>query len=139
MIRLLWGIFGTPHARYADFVPTIPQFLDYARRLLRGSEPRYVGHNPAGALMMALLILSVATCGVSGWMMSLDRFWGEIWVESIHETSADVILVAAVLHVLGAIFESVRHRENLPLAMITGRKRRASGTDVCHAPAADRR
>ncbi len=43
---------------------------------------------------------------------------------------------AVALHGIGAIVESVRHAENLPLAMITGYKRVAEGTDIDNAPAA---
>lgn len=40
-----------------------------------------------------------------------------------HGTLSDVMLVAATLHVLGVIYASVRHRENLVASMFTGRKR----------------
>jgi cytochrome b len=71
-------------------------------------------------------------------MMGLDAYWGVAWVEYLHEIAANLLIVAAGLHILGAIVESLRHRENLPLAMITGYKRSASGTDVDHAPPAGR-
>ena len=83
----------------------------------------------------ALLLL--ATVGTSGWMMGLDQFWGVNSVETLHETAANVLIGAVALHVIGAIVESVRYRENLPLAMVTGYKRAPTGTDIDHAPAAD--
>jgi cytochrome b len=138
LIRLVWAVIGSRHARYSDFVPTMPEMRTYLRLLVRGREPRYVGHNPAGALMMMFLVVLVIVCGVSGWMMGLDRFWGELWVQLVHEWSANLILIGALLHVAGAIVESLRHRENLILAMITGRKRAATGSDVCKSPDADR-
>jgi cytochrome b len=48
--------------------------------------------------------------------------------------AANLIFACAVLHVMGAVVESVRHRENLILSMITGRKRAPNGSDVIHAP-----
>ena len=86
-------------------------------------------------MIIGLLIL-MAMLGITGWMMSLDRYWGVAWVESLHEIAANIVMAAAVLHVLAAVFESVRHRENLPWSMITGYKRAASGTDIDHAPPA---
>lgn len=134
LVRLIWGVIGSRHARYSDFVPTMAEMRTYLRLLLRGREPRYLGHNPAGVLMMAFLVALVIVCAISGWMMGLDRFWGELWVQLVHEWSANLILIGAVLHVAGAIVESYRHRENLILSMITGRKRAPAECDVCKSP-----
>lgn len=136
-VRLVWGFIGSRHARFGDFVPGPRRALGYLRALTQGREPRYIGHNPAGALMMIALIGLVSVCGVTGWMMGLDAFWGEPWAEALHETAANVILIMASLHVLAALVESWRHRENLVLAMVTGFKRAPEGTDVRHATAAD--
>jgi cytochrome b len=137
-VRLLWGLVGSRHARFSDFVPGRRRLLDYLSGLLRGREPRYLGHNPAAALMMAALLATTIATAVSGWMMTLDAWWGVEWLEEVHETLANSILVLAGIHVAAAIFTSFRHHENLILAMLTGRKRAATGTDVDHAPAADR-
>ena len=136
-IRLVWGFIGTPHARFSDFTPSPARLLGYLKALARRQEPRYVGHNPAGAVMMFALIGLVTACGITGWMMGLDAFWGVGWVETLHEGAANIILVMAILHVLAALMESWRHRENLVLAMVTGLKRAPKGSDVCHAPAID--
>ncbi|MEH6356189.1 MAG: hypothetical protein V7760_09220 [Marinobacter sp.] len=42
----------------------------------------------------------------------------------MHEISVNVALVAIALHVSAAIYESLRHRENLIRSMFTGYKRR---------------
>jgi cytochrome b len=135
-IRILCGFVGSAHARFSDFVAGPRELADYLGSLLRGKAPRYVGHNPAGGLMMLALIGLSTICGVTGVMMEQDAFWGVEWVEDIHETAANLILALAILHVLAALFESWHHRENLIRAMITGRKRAATGTDVDHAPPA---
>lgn len=135
-VRLLWGAFGSRHARFADFVPGPRRLAGYLKALLRAREPRYLGHNPAGAVMMLALMLLAATCAVTGWMMGLDAFWGDRRVETVHEAAANLILAMAVLHVAAALVESWRHRENLIGAMITGWKRAPAGDDVDHAAAA---
>ena len=134
--RILWGFIGTRHARFSDFVPRPATLMGYLKAMLARREPRYIGHNPAGSVMMIGLLVLLAMLGISGWMMSLDRYWGVPWVETLHETIANIVMVAAILHVVAAIFESLRHHENLPWSMITGYKRAASGTDVDHAPPA---
>lgn len=134
--RILWGFIGTRHAQFSDFVPRPATLMGYLKAMLARREPRYIGHNPAGSVMMIGLLVLLAMLGISGWMMSLDRYWGVPWVETLHETIANIVMVAAILHVVAAIFESLRHHENLPWSMITGYKRAASGTDVDHAPPA---
>lgn len=123
LIRLVWGFVGTRHARFSDFFPTPGRLIPYVKALLRGEEPRHIGHNPAAAVMMlALLVLLLAT-GITGWMTTLDAFWGEDWLEELHGGFANAIMVLALVHAAAAIIESLRHRENLVWSMVTGRKR----------------
>ena len=136
--RILWGFVGSTHARFSDFVTGPKRLSGYLASLICGKAPRYVGHNPAGGLMMLALIGLATVCGTTGVMMEQDAFWGVEWVEDVHETAANIILALAIVHVLAALVESWHHRENLIRAMITGRKRAAAGTDVDHAPPAHR-
>lgn len=136
LVRFGWGFLAHGHARFASFVPGPRRLFAYFGAMAKRREPRYLGHNPAGAAMIILLMALLAVIGTTGWMMGLDAFWGVPWVETVHEVAANLLIAAIALHVFGAIVESVRHRENLPLAMITGYKRGAEGTDIDHAPAA---
>ena len=136
IVRLGWGMVARNHARFASFVPGPGHLIGYFAAMLGNHEPRYVGHNPAGAAMIVLLLVLLTTVGTTGWMMGLDAFWGIGWVETLHEVTANILIGAVALHVIGAIVESIRHRENLPLAMITGYKRAAVGTDIDNAPVA---
>lgn len=123
LVRVVWGFVGPSHARFADFVPTPSRFLGYVRDVARSREPRFIGHNPAGGAMVVALLSVVTVLGVTGWMMTLDAFWGVDWVEELHEGVANLGLGLVVLHLLGVVWESLRHRENLVRAMVTGRKR----------------
>ncbi len=132
-VRLVWGFAGKGHARFSDFFPTPAALLAYLRQLVSRNEPRFIGHNPAGSVMIFLLLGSLIAVSITGWMMGLDRFFGNETLEELHEAFAMTILVLAGIHVAAAVFESVRHRENLIKAMFTGRKRKPTGTDVDHA------
>lgn len=120
--RIVWGFIGTKYARFAQFVPSPRRLLAYVSEAIRHSEARCLGHNPAGAVMILALIGAVIATSVSGWMLTTDVYWGDEFVEELHELSANVTVALVGLHVAGAIYESIRHRENLVLAMITGRK-----------------
>jgi cytochrome b len=138
LVRLLWGFIGTTHARFSNFIPTLSQLWEYGKALLFGREPRYIGHNPAAAVMMIVLVLLLGLCGVTGWMQGLDAFWGVEWVQELHKISANAILALAGVHTIAAVIESLRHRENLVWSMITGRKRAPTGSDIDHASASGR-
>lgn len=121
--RFVWGFVGSRHARFADFVPRPAVLRDYVGRLLRGREPRHLGHNPAAAVMILFLMAMVALIGTTGWLMTTDWGWGSELLEELHEGAVNATLLAVVVHVAAAVFESLRHRENLVRAMFTGYKR----------------
>jgi cytochrome b len=122
-LRVVWGLIGTRHARFSDFVFGPAAVAAYVKDSMRLSATRYVGHNPAGgALILVLLVLLSATAG-TGVMMTMDVFRGMGWVEELHEGVAGVMLALVIVHVLGVCFASLLHRENLICAMVTGFKR----------------
>ncbi len=127
--RLVWGLIGPRHARFADFVRGPRPVLAYLRDLRAGRERRYLGHNPAGGAMIVALLLAVTGTALTGWLQATDAFWGSSATEERHETLATLILVLAGLHVAGVLVESLRHRENLVLSMLTGTKRALSDKD----------
>ncbi|CAN5750406.1 cytochrome b/b6 domain-containing protein [soil metagenome] len=121
--RVVWGFAGSVHARFSDFVRGPRATLAYARRVSSGTEERHLGHNPLGGWMaLALWLLAALTC-VTGWLYTTDMFFGEAWLDALHEALAWAIVAAVLLHLVGVCFTSWRHRENLVLAMFTGRKR----------------
>ncbi len=129
-VRLIWGFIGSRHARFAAFVCSPVHTVTYLRALVRGQAPRHIGHNPLGGWMIVALIVTALVAAGSGVLYTTDRFWGVEWVENLHATSAQALLLLAAIHVVGVVFESLRHRENLVAAMIHGRKREASPGDV---------
>jgi cytochrome b len=122
-VRIIWGFVGSRYARFSDFVRGPGAIRAYIFDNLKGRAKRYIGHNPAASVMMLALMALVIGVSVTGYMMGMDAFWGEEWVEELHELLANAILVLALVHALAAILESARHKENLIWSMVTGRKR----------------
>jgi cytochrome b len=129
--RLLWGVAGSATARFAGFVRRPAATWRYAREVWRGTEPRYLGHNPLGGWMAVALLGSVAATGATGWLYTTDAFWGLAWLDLLHRGLAWTVGGLVALHLAGVAFTSLRHRENLARAMVTGRKPRGG------SPAAD--
>jgi cytochrome b len=129
-IRLVWGWAGRRYARFAQFVRRPSVVLAYGRQLWRQQEPRHIGHNPLGGWMVVALLAYVAGTALTGWLQTTDRYWGSEPLELIHTWMAWGLLGLIALHLIGVIFTSLRHRENLVRAMITGRKAPPHGDDV---------
>lgn len=120
--RLIWGVIGTRHARFVNFIPGPKRLLNYLRDMLHGREERYLGHNPAGGIMIIVLLTTLGAVGVTGYMMGMDAYFGQEWVEHTHELLVNILLVFVATHIAGVVFSSWRHRENLVAAMVTGMK-----------------
>lgn len=131
--RLIWGMIGTAHARFSDFVTGPRQVIDYLKQLFAGKSKRYLGHNPAGAAMILILLTSLTLTLVSGMSLyatdghgplatTFVAGWSEHTLEEIHEFFANFTLLMIVGHVAGVLVSSLLHRENLVKSMITGEK-----------------
>lgn len=135
-LRLVWGFVGTRYARFSDFVRPPGQALGYVKDTLSGRARRYLGHNPAGGLMIVTMLLSLLATTVSGMallgaeegagplaalMSGVSHSLGEA-LEGCHEFFANFTVLLVLGHLVGVLFESLVHRENLVRAMITGDK-----------------
>jgi cytochrome b len=136
-VRLVWGFVGPRYARFSDFVRPPKAALVYTQQVLKGRAKRYIGHNPAGGAMIVLLLISLLITTFTG----MAYYGGDAWLgplaglmknadddtlhllEELHEFFANFTLALVGLHVLGVIWESVLHQENLVRSMLTGRKR----------------
>jgi len=133
LFRLLWGIIGGHHARFKDFFYRAGAVMNHLKEVLGGTPRRYLGHNPAGSwavyAMLALGILlgatGIITLGAEerhGPLAGILGFEQGTFSHSLHENLAWVLLFLVLLHLAGVLVESLLHRENLPLSMITGFK-----------------
>lgn len=130
--RLVWGIAGSRHARFASFVRGPAAAFRYVGSLLRGQPEHHAGHNPAGALAIVLLLGLGLAAGLTGWA-SYNELGGEAvadGLEELHEALATGMLAVVIIHLAGVLVGSLAHRENLAAAMVTGRKLGISGEAI---------
>lgn len=163
LFRLVWGFIGTRHARFQDFIYRPATVFTYAKEVLTGKPQRYLGHNPLAGIMILMLLSSLLTTGITGYLLlgtevknnqpaatastpasipgksatgiiasaladsrvatkhtGHDEREGPL--KETHEFFANFTLFLVFLHIAGVILSSLRHKENLVRAMITGRK-----------------
>lgn len=118
--RVLWGLVGTRHARFASFVRGPRAVLGYLRSLVGGRPEHHAGHNPAGALAIVALLLLATALTATGW--GAHTGFGGRGVSELHEGIATAMLALVGVHVAAVAISSWLHRENLVRAMVTGRK-----------------
>ena len=140
LFRLFWGLVGTRHARFGDFVRPPREVLRYLRDVALFRAPRYVGHNPAGGAMVLALLVTLLLTVITGVLaLGGEEFRGPAvglattlgdagagFLEEAHEVLANLTLLLVFAHVGGVLIASFQHHENLVRAMFTGRKPRAS-------------
>ena len=121
-LRLVWGVIGARHARFAAFIPTPNTVLGQLQDMATGRQRVYLGHTPLGALMIFNLLFTLLAIGVTGYMMTTNAYWGVKWVEEAHELLVGWAEISVVAHIAAVIFESWRTGVNLPRAMVSGVK-----------------
>ena len=133
VFRILWGIVGTHHAQFVNFVRHPIESAKYALHLTKGKAKSYPGHNPLGALMVLTLLLVLLLQAITGLFANDEIFnIGPLYGYISHELSLKLTAVhkelfywivgAVVIHVGAVLFYVFVKRENLVKAMITGKK-----------------
>ena len=66
LIRIVWGLVGSKHARFGDFIYAPSKVFAYLKNLLARKPQHYIGHNPAGGAMVIALLLSLGATTFTG-------------------------------------------------------------------------
>ena len=141
LFRIVWGFFGSRHARFASFVRGPGVVIAYARSLLRPSHAEFVGHNPLGGWMVILLLLALLVQASLGLFSNDDiatdgplvRYISKDLsdtISSFHKRNAWVVVTLATIHIGAALFYLVRFRENLITPMMIHGVKRVSLADA---------
>ena len=118
--RVVWGLVGTRYARFNEFVRGPAQVWSYIKSLRSHALQHFVGHNPVGAVAVILLMGLTALSVYTGWLALAED--AAEWREEAHEIAANTLITVVLVHVIGVLWSSRTHGENLLKAMLTGRK-----------------
>lgn len=121
-LRLIWGLVGSRHARFADFKPSVTGAILQLRDMATGRRHVHPGHSPLGAWMIYNLLATMIAIAITGYMQTTVMYFGVKWVETAHGLFVDWAEISIVLHVMAVVVESRRLRVNLAKAMVTGYK-----------------
>jgi cytochrome b len=137
LFRIGWGLVGSTTARFSDFLHRPRTIFSYLKGLVGGEKHLYAGHNPAGGLMVAVMVailLAQALTGLfandglhfSGPLALLISEDASAWVTGLHGTIFNIILLLIWCHIVAVGFYIFVKGDNLVKAMLTGKKPHAS-------------
>ena len=135
--RIIWGVLGTRHARFVNFLTTPSNIIDYIKNK-QSVEP--VGHNPLGGLMVLFMLCILLLQAVSGLFVSDDILYAGPYngvystdldklMTQIHHIVFDLIIVAIALHIAAIIFYQRVKKQDLIKPMLSGKKEAKSVPD----------
>jgi cytochrome b len=145
LFRIVWGVVGTRHARFANFLRGPLAVLRYARSLTGSDHEKHAGHNPLGGWSVIAMLASVLVQAVSGLfaddeIMTTGPLWKYVSDDvastfgAIHEANALVLLTLICIHMGAILFYLVKKKENLIVPMFSGLKTSLDTRDVSLRP-----
>ncbi|MBI5970535.1 MAG: cytochrome b/b6 domain-containing protein [Deltaproteobacteria bacterium] len=145
LFRVFWGFAGARYARFSDFVRGFKEVGEFLRGVVRFHPKRYLGHNPAVGWIILFILASAAAIVVTG----VITYGGEenrgvwagvftleaaVYARAAHVFLSYLLVFVIVLHICAALFHDFILKENIILAMFTGKKEDAEswGERVAH-------
>ena len=124
--RLVWGLVGSRHARFASFLYSPAALVGYLKDVAAGRDGPYPGHNPGSSWAIYGMVLLPIALVVSG-ILAQPR---NEFFEELHGVLGWVMVAAVVAHLAGIAWYTLRHKEAIALSMITGARRGEPADDI---------
>jgi cytochrome b len=139
VFRLLWGLVGSPAARFRHFLKGPRAIIGYMKTMFAAKPSYAFGHNAGGGLMVAGLLLVLLVQSVSGLFNTDDVLFEGPYFEKVpdwfsrlmgylHDQLFNLILVLVGLHIAVIAMYLLWKRENLVRAMVLGSARLPEAT-----------
>ena len=140
LFRILWGFLGSTHSRFASFVRGPAAVIAYLRGLPAQKSAPILGHNPAGAwsvvLMLAVLLAQAATglfanddIATEGPLAKLVSKALSDRITGMHYLNVKLLFALIGLHLSAVVYYVFYKRDNLVKPMLSGFKDGAAGAD----------
>jgi cytochrome b len=126
--RIVWGLIGSPHARFTDFVLRPAELFGYLKSSLNGTARFWSGHNPASSWAAIIMMLLALGLGITGYLM-ISSPVGES-LEDVHEVLANSFIVIVLLHIAGIILHTVKHKDPIGKSMVHGDKQHVPDAEL---------
>jgi cytochrome b len=136
--RVAWGFVSrNPFSRFENFAVSPFEAVRYLGNVIGGHPRAYLGHNPAGAWMVFALLGLLSALALTGLALQATVEFEGPFVELLrglddevvreisiaHRLFVNALYLLVPIHLAGVALASIQHRENLVLAMVTGKKR----------------
>ncbi len=116
LLRIVLGFVGARYARFSHLPVQPGKVFAYLRGLFDRHAGRHVGHSPGSAWAALAMFTAVPLLLATGLWAQRDPW------EDLHGFLAYALIAVIGLHLAGLVWHTIRHRENIAAAMITGRK-----------------
>jgi cytochrome b len=123
ILRLTYGFVSRDQAHSLSKFPLSPSSLiQFVKDKINHHDAKYAGHNPAASWVYILIWLCLFGLTITGWMLGLDRFFGDEDVEQAHVIINTALQVTIVFHLLGMLLDGIQFKRHTWLGMFTGKK-----------------
>jgi cytochrome b len=116
LLRIVLGLVGSRYARFARMPVGPTQVIAYGRGLLNGQGTRHAGHNPGSAWAALAMFTLVPALLATGWWAGREPW------EDVHGFLAYALIAVIGVHLAGLGWHTLQQRENIAMAMLSGRK-----------------
>lgn len=115
-LRIVLGLVGSRYSRFTSFPIHPREVVGYMISAVASRTRLYAGNNPGSAVAAVLMFLLVPALLITGLLANSES------AEELHEIFAWALLAVIGMHLAGLAWHTIRHRENISLAMVTGKK-----------------
>lgn len=118
LLRIVWGFIGSHTSRFHSFLFSPKALFLYVKSAIRGEDRPSPGHNPGSSYAIYIMLLAPLGLAATGWA----QWQGLLDTEELHEMLAFLMIAAVTLHLAGLSWHTIRHRENIAMSMVHGKR-----------------
>ena len=145
LFRVIWGVVGSTHARFSNFVRGPKTIFGYMKVFTKKDAPHYLWHNPMGALSVVAILLVVGFQAVSGlfadddimlkgpYAAAVGSDWSSLFTK-LHKWNSDLILILTGIHIAAILYYVRVKKDTLIKPMFTGKKPSIDGQIGANVP-----